>query len=283
LSSIKLSSPATREFWEIEVLHEDAHLLALNKPPGLLSSPDRYDPARPNLMKLLHAGIAAGKPWATERGLTYLANAHRLDFETSGVFLLAKDKPSLTVLADLFGSERPEKTYVAVVAGGPSRPEWEVDAPLAPHPVRLGLMRVDPKGKRARTHFAVRESFRGYTLLECRPVTGRTHQIRVHLRHVKLPICGDTLYGGRPLWLSRLKSEYRLKEERSERPLLATVALHAERLRLPHPADGHDVVIEAPWPKDLKVAVKYLRRYAGTGPVTGDRDPSEPAEPADSN
>src|ERR1041384_377942 len=84
MSVIKLSSPATREFWEIPVLFEDAHLLALDKPAGLLTSPDRYDPERPNLMGLLHAGIAAGKPWAVERGLNYLSNAHRLDFETSG-------------------------------------------------------------------------------------------------------------------------------------------------------------------------------------------------------
>ena len=73
MSTIKLSSPATREFWEIPVLFEDEHLLALDKPAGLLTSPDRYDPQRPNLMKLLHAGIAAGKPWARERNLTYLS------------------------------------------------------------------------------------------------------------------------------------------------------------------------------------------------------------------
>src|SRR5206468_959441 len=87
---IKLSSPDTREFWEIPVLFEDDHLLALNKPPGLLTSPDRCDPDRPNLMKLLHAGIAAGKPWASQHQLSYLANAQRLDFDTSGVILLAK-------------------------------------------------------------------------------------------------------------------------------------------------------------------------------------------------
>ena len=94
-STIKLSSPATGEFWEIDVLFEDEHLIALNKPACLLTSPDRYDAQRPNLMKLLHSGIAEAKPWAKERGLTYLANAHRLDFETSGVILLARTKPAL--------------------------------------------------------------------------------------------------------------------------------------------------------------------------------------------
>ena len=91
--TIKLSSPATSDFWDIAVLHEDEHLLALNKPAGLLTSPDRYDPARPNLMKLLHAAIFEGKSWAKQRNLTYLSNAHRLDFDTSGVILMAKDKP----------------------------------------------------------------------------------------------------------------------------------------------------------------------------------------------
>src|SRR5215211_3177809 len=93
--SIKLSSPETKEFWEIPVVFEDEHLLAINKPARLLTSPDRYDPNRPNIMRLLHEGIAANKVWARERGLTYLANAHRLDFETSGVMLLAKNKPAL--------------------------------------------------------------------------------------------------------------------------------------------------------------------------------------------
>jgi len=99
---IKLSSPQTREYWEIPVLYEDEHLLALDKPACLLTSPDRHDPKRPNLMRLLHDAIAQKKPWATERGLDYLMNAHRLDFETTGILLLAKSKPVLVALANLF-------------------------------------------------------------------------------------------------------------------------------------------------------------------------------------
>ena len=260
---IKLSSPITGEFWEIPVVYEDAHLLAVNKPSGLLSSPDRYDPQRPNLMKLLHAGIAEGKPWAKQRGLDYLMNAHRLDFETSGVMLLARSKPILVSLANLFGSEKPLKRYAALVHGAPSEERFEINAPLAPHPVRLGEFRVDTKrGKRARTRFAVLERFGGWTLLTCEPLSGRTHQIRVHLRHSGFPLVGDELYGGKPLLLSRLKSGYRLKPGHTERPLLDRVALHAEELILPHPAGNEPVKIVAPWPKDLVVAVKYLRRYA---------------------
>ncbi|MGD0251184.1 MAG: RluA family pseudouridine synthase [Verrucomicrobiota bacterium] len=263
MSCIKLSSPAARNFWEIPVLFEDEYLLALDKPGGLLTSPDRYDPQRPNLMKLLHAAIAGSKPWARERGLNYLMNAHRLDFETSGVILLAKSKPVLVTLANLFGSEKPLKKYAALVQGTPTEEKFEVDAGLAPHPVRIGLMRVDPKnGKRSRTNFEVLEKFSGWTLLRCEPFTSRTHQIRVHLRHAGLPIVGDELYGGKPLWLSRLKRDYRLKPGHTERPLFSRVALHAEQLTLPHPVTGETVAISAPWPKDFKVAVKYLRQFA---------------------
>ena len=269
MSILKLSSPATRGFWEIPILFEDAHLLALDKPAGLLTSPDRYDPTRPNLMKLLHEAIAAGKPWVKERNLTYLSNAHRLDFETSGVILLAKSKPVLVALADLFGSEKPAKTYVALVRGEPPQKEFEVDAKLAPHPVKIGIMRVDPKnGKKSKTTFEVLEDFPrfGYALLKCRPQTGRTHQIRVHAAHAGVKIVGDELYGGKPLWLSRLKPDYRLKPGKEERPLLSRVALHAESLALPHPITGEVVTITAPWPKDLKVALKYLRQFSNGAP-----------------
>jgi RluA family pseudouridine synthase len=260
---LKLSSPARREFYEIPVLFEDDHLLALDKPSGLLTSPDRYDPLRPNLMKLLHAGISDAKPWAKERGLTYLMNAHRLDFETSGVILLAKSKPVLVQLANLFGAEKPVKRYVALVRGAPAEDRFETDAKLAPHPVKVGLIRVDSKhGKKSRTIFTVLEKFSGYTLLRCEPLTGRTHQIRVHLRHLGLPIVADELYGGKPLLLSRLKPNYRLKPGKTERPLMSRVALHAEQLELLHPVTGQTVSITAPWPKDLKVAVKYLREFA---------------------
>ncbi|HXT11366.1 MAG TPA: RluA family pseudouridine synthase [Candidatus Angelobacter sp.] len=263
---IKLSSPATREYWEVAIVFEDEHLLALDKPSGLLTSPDRYDPNRPNLMKLLHAGIADGKAWARERGISYLSNAHRLDFETSGVILLAKSKPVLVQLVDMFGAEKPLKKYVALVQGCPIEDEFEIDARLSPHPVRVGFMRVDPKhGKKSKTKFSVMEKFSRWTLIRCEPLTGRTHQIRVHLRQAGVPIVGDQLYGGKPLWLSRLKPNYRLKPGKEERALMARVALHAEQLQLRHPVTAETLAITAPWPKDLTVAVKYLRQFAGAG------------------
>ena len=265
-ATIKLSSPGTREFWEIPVLFEDADLLALDKPAGLLTSPDRCDPERPNLMKLLHAGITSGKPWARERRLDYLTNAHRLDFETSGVLLLAKNKPALIALANQFGSEKPAKVYIALAQGRPVENRFEVNAPLAPHPVKIGLFRVDSKnGKKSRSRFEVIEAFEGWTLLKCEPLTERNHQIRAHLRHVGLPLAGDRLYGGKPLWLSRLKRDYRLKPGHEERPLIGRVALHAQNLSLAHPTTNANVTISAPWPKDLRVAVKYLEQFARSG------------------
>src|SRR3954467_2049188 len=174
---IKLSSPETEEFWKIPVLFEDEALFALDKPARLLTSPDRYDPERPNLMKLLHRDIERGAPWAKKRNLSYLMNAHRLDFETTGVILLAKSRPALVELANVFGSEKPVKTYVALVRGRPANDRFEVKDALGMHPNRPGDGGVDEKnGKRSRTLFSVREHFPGFTLMECQPLTGRTHQ-----------------------------------------------------------------------------------------------------------
>ena len=262
-AAVKLSSPATREFWEIPVLFEDEHLLALDKPAGLLTSLDRYDPQRPNLMKLLHEGIAGGKPWAREHHLDYLSNAHQPDFETSGVILLAKNKAALVALANLFSSGKPQKKYVALAQGNPKEEKFEVDARLAPHPLKTGLVCVDLKdGKKSKTQFEVLEIFSSWMLLRCLPLIERAHQIRVHLRHAGFPIAGDELYGGKKLWLSRLKRDFRLKPGHEERPLISRAALHAEELTLQHPVTGETVTITAPLPKDLKVALKYLRQFA---------------------
>ena len=266
-----MSAPATGGFWEIPILYEDEHLLALDKPSRLLTSPDRYDPERPNLMKLLHRDVARAARWARERQLTYLANAHRLDSETSGVILLAKNKPTLIALANLFGTEKPEKIYLVLVHGHPAEPAFRVDASLGPHPFKMGVVRIDSRGgKHAVTLFETVEEFSRFSLLRCRPLTGRTHQIRVHLQSRRLPIVGDRTYGGHPLLLSRLKSNYRLKPGRSERPLMDRAALHLERLTLLHPHTGNPVVIGAPLPKDFTVAVKYLQRYG--------KVPAEPLE-----
>jgi RluA family pseudouridine synthase len=260
---VKLSSPATREFWEIPVLFEDEHLLALDKPAGLLTAPDPDHAERPSLMQLLHAGITTGKPWARARNLAFLDHAHRLDCETTGVLLLAKNKPALAALGDLFGGVTAVRNHLALVWGNPPAKNFSVDAKLAPHPFKPGQMGVEPKtGKKAHTDFAVLETYADWCLLRCSPQTERPHQIRVHLKHAGLPVVGDELYGGKKLWLSRLKRDYRLKPGREERPLLSRAALHAAEVELPHPVTKEILKITAPWPKDLKVAVKYLRQFS---------------------
>jgi len=260
---IKLSSRPTQQFWEISILYEDDQLLALDKPGCLLISPDRFDPGAPNLMALLHGGIAEGKPWAKERELGYLMNAHRLEAEMSGALLLAKAKPAFLELVNGFGAGKFSQKLVALVQGAPAQDHFEVQAKIAPDPARPGCVRIDARrGKASRTTFTVMEKFAGFTLLECELLTNRSHQIRVHLRSVGLRLAGDSLYGGKPLLLSGLKREYRLKLRATERPLLDRAALHGAELGLPHPLTGQALTITAPLPKDLSVALKYLRRYA---------------------
>ena len=263
---IKISARATHEFWEIPVLFEDEWLLALDKPAGLPTSPDPLAPARPDLMGLLHEAIARHVPWAASRSVGYLTNVHRPDGDTSGALLLARERSALVALANQFNAEPPVTTCLALAQGVPPDEAWEVEAPLASHPTRPGCLRVDSKrGKKARTRFAVIERFGGYALLRCEPSINRRHQVRLHLRHCGLCLVGDSLYGGRPLLLSRLKPGYRFKADRDERPLLGRAALHLERLTIRHPATGGEIVIESPTPKDFLVAVKFLRRYAPAG------------------
>ena len=168
----------------------------------------------------------------------------------------------IDVLID--GRAKPGRRTLRITTGnGMTDAPFEINAPLAPHPVNVGLTRVDREhGKKSCTRFEVREFFQGYTLVQCQPLTDRTHQVRVHLQHAGFPVIGATTYGGRELLLSALKSEYRLKPNRTERPLIRTAALHVERLEFIHPATSETMGIDAPWTKDLTVAIKYLRRYA---------------------
>lgn len=264
--AVKLSWPATRAFWEIPTLFEDEHLFALDKPAGLLTSPDRFAPGRPSLMRLLHDSIAAGKPWARARQLAYLANAHRLDVETSGVLLLAKTKPALIALADQFGSGRAVRNYVALVQGVPPDESFVVAEKLAPHPLLPGRMRIDSRnGKKSSTKFAVLENFSRWSLVRCILRQERAQQIPLHLSHAGFPVLGDEIHGGKKLWLSRLKRDFRLKPGHEERPLVARAALHLEELNLVHPVTQQPLSIKSEWPKDLRVAVKYLRQYGKGG------------------
>lgn len=236
----------------ITILHEDDDLLALDKPAGLLAVPDRFDKTRPNIMSLLEA---------TRPG-EWLANVHRLDFNTSGVFVVVKRQEAFRELARQFRERETKKQYVAVAQRIPPESPMTIDLPIGPHPKVRGLARIDHgHGQEARTVVEIQEKFRGYSLLKVNIETGRMHQVRVHLQAIGCPLVGDTDYGGAPLLLSQIKKKYKAKEDEPERPLLDRPSLHAEQLTFAQPTTGLPLTIVAPWPKDLTLALKYLRKF----------------------
>jgi RluA family pseudouridine synthase len=260
---IKLSSPQTHEYWEIPILYEDQFMLALDKPASLLATPDQIDPSKANLLGLLHHEIERKARWVLDRQITYLANAHQLDAEISGVILFAKEKPVLIDLVNQFSSEKPAKSFLAIVRGSPSEDEFCVDLKIAPHPFRPGIMRIDARqGKKSISKFVVKERFKGFTLLECKPITDRHHQLRVHLQHRRFRLVSDSIYGSSPLYLSDIKSNYRQKAQEQERPLIGRVAMHLEQIDVMRPANSGSVTIKSPPPRDFEVSIKYLRRFA---------------------
>ena len=265
---------------ELPVLYEDNALLAVDKPSGLMVSPDTYDPAKPNLMSGVRRALDTGAAGVRERGLSMLANVHRLDADTSGVLLLAKTREALRALTKQFNDRTVGKSYVALVEGEPAENAFEVELKLGPHPSRPWVQ-IEQRhgGKLTLTKFRVLERFRlrplrgqreslpflSCSLVGCEPETGRTHQIRVHLRHAGYPILCDKVYGDgerSALYLSQLKPGYKPHAEAAERPLLGRLALHAERLTVMHPTTGQRLELAAPLPKDFAVALKYLRKFA---------------------
>lgn len=236
----------------VEVVYEDDDLIAFNKPTGLLIAPDRWDRDRLNLMRVIH------ERWSPE-----YFNAHRLDRDTSGLVLCAKTRATLTALCRLFEKGAIVKRYRALVRGAPPERAGLVRARVVPDRFHPGRMCVGRPGKRAETRYEVVKAWRGFTMLRCEPLTGRTHQIRVHLAHVGCPILGDAFYGdGRGLMLSEIKRRYRHGAD-AERPLIGHLALHAESLTFEHPADGRAMEITTPPPRAFDLAVRYLDRFAG--------------------
>jgi RluA family pseudouridine synthase len=182
----------------IPILYEDRSVLAIDKPAGWMLVPFSWQKTSRNLQAALTSSIAAGDFWARSRGLKYLRFVHRLDADTSGVLLLAKSPGAVNSLGALFEGCRMEKVYLAVVSGVPAQGEWTCRLRLAPDPEAVGRMKTDARhGKEAETYFRVLQGKEQTSLLEARPVTGRTHQIRVHLAESGHPVVGDVLYGVR--------------------------------------------------------------------------------------
>ncbi|MGH7952334.1 MAG: RluA family pseudouridine synthase [Limisphaerales bacterium] len=180
----------------IPILYEDRSVLAVDKPRDWMLLPVSWQNTAFNLQAALNSSIAARDFWARSRGVKFLRYVHRLDGDTSGILLLAKSPGALESFGTLFESRRMEKTYLAVVIGAPRENEWTCELPLAPDPRRIGRMKVDSReGKDCETHFRVLQKKEKLTLIEARPRTGRTHQIRVHLAESGHSIVGDEIYG----------------------------------------------------------------------------------------
>lgn len=179
----------------ITILYEDRSILAIDKPTGWMLVPVSWQKTNRNLQAALLSSIGAGHFWARSRNIKFLRYIHRLDGDTSGILLFAKSLGALDTYGDLFESRKMEKVYLAVTDRAPRESAWRCRASLGPDPSQIGRMIVDPKGKEAETEFRLIASAGGKYLIEARPYTGRTHQIRVHMAETGCPIVGDELYG----------------------------------------------------------------------------------------
>jgi 23S rRNA pseudouridine1911/1915/1917 synthase len=248
IARLQQEVPLAPESITLDIRYEDADLLVINKPAGLVVHPGAGQPAGTLQNALLHH----------DPGLAQIPRAgivHRLDKDTSGVMVVTRSLRAHAALVELLQARDVHRQYLAVVygvliAGG------SVDAPIGRHPHdRLRQAVVDePGGRHAVTHYRVRERFRGHTLVECRLETGRTHQIRVHMAHARHPLVGDAQYGGG------------LKLPKGATPELVTAlrafrrqALHAEKLEFVHPVTGATVSVSAEPPADLAELIKTLR------------------------
>ncbi len=237
----------------LSIVHEDSHLLVVDKPAGLVVHPGAGAPAGTLVNALLrHIGDLSGVGGVLRPGIV-----HRLDRDTSGLLVVAKDDPTHRDLVRQFASRSVRKEYLALVHGTPQQPSGEITAPIGRHPVDRKKMAVDaPRGREARTDWRCEETFDGATLVQVRIHTGRTHQIRVHLASIGHPVVGDATYGG-----TRTPSSRR-GEARSVLASLSRPALHAAALSFTHPATGEALAFSAPLPPDLAAVLERLRAAA---------------------
>jgi 23S rRNA pseudouridine1911/1915/1917 synthase len=254
-----------RDRHDLHILYEDNDLLVINKSAGLLVLPDRWDAAKPTVVKLARAYLqthaaAEGKVSGQTPRIWVV---HRLDRDTSGVLILAKTAGAHAALSQQFEHGKVQKSYLGLVSGQAIRDAGVIRLPIGTHAHRPGMMAVRRgHGKSALTRYSVLERFRGYTLLDVRPQTGRSHQIRVHLQAIGYPLAIDALYGsGEPLLLSALKRSYRPKAGTVEHPLMARLTLHAQALSVMHPTHEGTYTWLAPLPKDFTAVLRNLRRY----------------------
>jgi 23S rRNA pseudouridine955/2504/2580 synthase/23S rRNA pseudouridine1911/1915/1917 synthase len=230
------------------IIFENDNFVAINKPSGMLSIPDR-EQSQTSLKELL------------QRKYNTIFTVHRLDKDTSGLILFAKDEHTHKYLSALFENRGIEKYYVGLVNGKPAADSGTIDSPLQEHAFIKGKMMVNKNGKAAITDFDVLESFNKFSLLRFHIHTGRTHQIRVHSANMGNSIACDPMYGsGEPILLSSIKKKYKLsKLEEEERPILNRLALHSYELKF-NTEKGEPIHLTAPLPKDMQALLQQLRK-----------------------
>jgi len=238
----------------MDILYQDEALLVINKPAGLSTLPDGYNPSLPHIKSVLEQQY--GPLWIV----------HRLDKDTSGVLLLARSAEAHRSLNTQFEKHLVSKVYHALVFGNPEWQEKTVSLPLRPNGDRQHRTVIDPRaGKPAVTHLRVLESFGHYCLLEAIPETGRTHQIRAHLSALGLSILGDKLYGkGNYL---QVGGKVRLPQQDQD-PLIRlteSMGLHAWSVEITHPLSGERLKFTAPYPAELMAVLQQLRSPASGG------------------
>jgi RluA family pseudouridine synthase len=231
----------------IDIIYEDEHIIAINKPAHLLSIPDRYNSTKENLKNTLKERF----------GEIYVV--HRLDKETSGIIVFAKTEESHKYLNEQFQEGTAKKIYLAICLH-PQESEGTIDNYIAESPHARGTYIVAKKGKRALTEYKVIESFQKYALIELKIATGRTHQIRVHMKHIGAPMLTDSKYGLAPQFMLSEIKRFRKKRDVEERPLMSRTSLHSASLEINHPATGKLMRFLAPLPKDMTATISQLRK-----------------------
>src|ERR1700761_3946099 len=234
-----------------EIIFENEAFVAINKPAGMLSIPDRVG-KEPSL-----------KSWLREK-YGNIFTVHRLDRETSGVIIFAKDEDTHKYLSGIFEERAVEKIYQGLVQGTLPQKQGSIDAPIMEHPTKAGVMVTNRKGKASLPDYQVEEELGLFSLVQFQIHTGRTHQIRVHMQSLGHPIVCDELYGDpKPVLLSSFKRNFKLSlHDEQERPLLARLALHSQRLSFTD-AQGTAHILEAPLPKDMRALLQQLRKWKG--------------------
>ena len=232
-----------------DIVFENDDYIVIDKHAGLLSIPDRVQSA-PSLKDILQQKF--GK----------IFTVHRLDRDTSGLIVFAKNETTHQFLSQAFEGRTVKKVYLGIVMGSLIHSKGTIEEPIAEHPAKNGTMTIHKKGKPAVTDFEVEEDFGLYSLVRFRIHTGRTHQIRVHMKHAGHPIACDELYGnGRPVFVSSFKRNFKLsKSEEEERPILHRLGLHSWQLEF-RDQDGIEQHFEAPLPKDMKALLQQLRKW----------------------